>query len=181
MPAKYTPEKFKAMFWSKVDRSGDCWIWTAARTRHGYGVVGSGRGKEVVYAHRLTYEWAYGPISDGMYICHRCDTPSCVNPDHLFAGTQTDNMRDAARKQRTASGERSGSKRHPQRLTRGEQHPSAKLTDELVRTIRRRYAEDGVSCIALGREYGVSHTVISDIVRRLAWRHVTDTVTLEAA
>ena len=92
-------------FWDKVDRSGDCWNWTGALISTGYGhlSVGVGETKTQVLAHRLSYVWRYGPIPDGFYVCHRCDNPKCVRPEHLFLGNQTDNMRDMAAKGRHVS------------------------------------------------------------------------------
>lgn len=89
-------------FWGKVDRSGGCWLWTGATTPDGYGRF-SFRGK-TVYAHRFVWTLHNGTIPRSpaarRFICHRCDTPGCVNPDHLFLGTNSDNMRDAAEKKR---------------------------------------------------------------------------------
>lgn len=87
-------------FWSKVAKAGanDCWPWTGCRMRSGYGQH-SANGCRVL-AHRRAWELTNGPIPAGKYVCHHCDNPSCCNPAHLFLGTQTDNMRDAAGKGR---------------------------------------------------------------------------------
>lgn len=85
-------------FWAKVDRTASCWLWTAAKTPDGYGKLGIRCYME--YAHRLSWEMHRGPIPAGMLVLHRCDTPSCVNPAHLFIGTQFDNMQDMVAKGR---------------------------------------------------------------------------------
>lgn len=84
-------------FWAKVDRSGDCWLWTGC----GSGGYGQFRYKgPMVYAHRVAWEQANGPIPDGLDVLHRCDTPRCVNVGHLFLGTHLDNMTDMVAKGR---------------------------------------------------------------------------------
>lgn len=88
----------------------DCWIWTGAKNRDGYGSFWNGErlagrngkrgGPRMVLAHRWSFAHFIGAIPAGLYVLHRCDTPSCVNPDHLFLGTQADNVRDCANKGR---------------------------------------------------------------------------------
>ena len=90
---------------ARVDRNGDCWLWKGCQTK-GYGVVA--RSGRQTYAHRYAHEITHGPIPKGSYVCHRCDQPLCCRPEHLFLGSQTDNMRDAAAKGRVARGERNG-------------------------------------------------------------------------
>lgn len=87
-------------FYQKIDTAHetDCHIWIGYRNPAGYGVFIVDR--KPVGAHRMAWRLANGPIPDGMLVCHRCDNPSCVNPDHLFLGTQLDNMRDMVKKKR---------------------------------------------------------------------------------
>lgn len=93
-------------FWEKVDKSGDCWVWTAncTRDRNGkkqYGLISAGRrGEGMLYAHRVSWELHFGPVPEDLRVLHRCDNPQCVRPDHLFVGTQADNMADMVAKGR---------------------------------------------------------------------------------
>lgn len=89
-----------SLFWERVDTSGDCWIWTASKHPDGYGqVTWRWNGRNIVQTtHRFSYEINVGPIPPGMLVCHRCDNPPCVRPDHLFVGTHADNMRDKQQK-----------------------------------------------------------------------------------
>jgi len=96
-------------FWAKVDRSGDCWLWTAGvwKSRGGYGKFQAGSSRanaRVVYAHRQAWELTNGAIPEGAIVRHRCDNPPCVNPDHLVLGDQTDNLRDMQRRGRGRTG-----------------------------------------------------------------------------
>jgi hypothetical protein len=89
-------------FWSKVDKGNGtgCWLWTGSKSGSlGYGQVRNEQG-ESEFAHRLAWRMANGPIPDGLYVCHTCDTPPCVRPTHLFLGTALDNTRDAVSKGR---------------------------------------------------------------------------------
>lgn len=91
-------------FWAKVNKTDSCWLWTAYRNRKGYGEFGMGGHRGRMYlAHRVSWEMANGTIPDGMYVCHACDVPACVNPSHLWLGTATDNNRDMFAKGRAVS------------------------------------------------------------------------------
>lgn len=80
-------------FWARINKTETCWLWTGAKHQHGYGVLRPKDGP-MIRVHRLMWEREHGPIPKGMLVLHRCDTPSCVNPDHLFLGDQRENMRD---------------------------------------------------------------------------------------
>ncbi len=155
-----------ASFWSKVDRSGDCWEWTGCCfAGKEYGVFRC-RGKNL-RAHRYAYEITYGPIPAGLFVCHRCDNPRCVRPDHLFLGTAAHNSADMVAKRRQARGKRT----RPETRARGERHHKAKITAADVRDIRRLYAE-GVSQRTLADRYALAHSNVFAIVTRRSWRHV---------
>ncbi len=87
-----------ARFWQKVQKGDGCWEWQGSRNKLGYGIT-SLRGR-AIRAHRVSWEIVNGPIPDGLLVCHRCDNPACVRPDHLFLGTQIDNLRDMRTKGR---------------------------------------------------------------------------------
>ncbi len=136
-----------------VGEPDECWEWTGHRKAGGYGsFVLNGRSER---AHRASFIFFHGPIPTGMYVCHRCDNPGCVNPDHLFVGTATDNMQDMLRKGRGKI---------------GEQHGRHKLTEAQVVEIKE--ALPTVSQLSLSRKYGVSGHTIHAISRGWTWAHI---------
>jgi hypothetical protein len=143
-------------FWSKVDKTGNCWLWVAGRRGDGYGAFQVER-KRQMSAHRYSYEVHNGPIPAGMVVMHSCDQPLCVNPEHLSLGTNAENCADAARKGRRLP----GSKNH-----------QAKLNETQVIEMRERYARGGLTQRDLAQEYGVSMALVSFILTRRAWRHI---------
>ena len=130
-------------FWSRVDRSGDCWEWRGTRFANGYGAFWDGR--KTRKAHRIMYELVHGPLDDKL-VRHSCDNPPCCNPAHLLKGTHADNM--------------------------GERNPNAKLDWAKVRRIRQVYANSCTTMTKrlLAAEYGVTTTAITKIVRGDLWR-----------
>lgn len=164
-------QKIQRRFWTYVNKNGqtmahmesNCWEWTGGmRSPDGYG--GYWNGKTNVMAPRYSYELANGPITEGNFICHKCDNPYCIRPDHLFEGTSGDNSRDRTQKGRQKGGPERGSRHH-----------SSKLTEQDIIEIRKRWDTtpriNGLNKI-LSKEYNVSPTTISEIVNRKLWTHI---------
>lgn len=138
-----------------------CWLWLLSCNDRGYGLLQAGgyRG----YAHRFSYSTFKGTIPTGLDVCHTCDTPSCVNPAHLFLGTRSENMRDCMIKRRHAS------QKGRHYYSRGDAHPCSVLNETQVQAIledRKR------SCRWLAAQFGVSESTIKLIRRGETWRHV---------
>jgi hypothetical protein len=150
-----------------VDGQADgCWLWTGACNRRGYGQIGI--DYHTVYAHRAVYIAMIGPIPDGMNVCHHCDVPSCVNPEHLFLGTHTDNRHDAMRKGHVACGIHHGRYTHPESTARGSRNGQAKLTETDALAILASEA----STSSLSRRFNVSRYVIQRVRNGRSWKHV---------
>ena len=172
-------------FWAKVNKDGPmmphmetpCWAWTAYIGLHGYGNFKI--RQKFFKAHRASWMIHNGGIPHngsyhGICVCHRCDNRACVNPDHLFLGTQTDNILDMQSKGRGVQlcGDKHVSRLHPELLPRGESHGRAKLTALQVGEIRAIYASGGFAQRKLAAKFGVATTLISSIILRKIWRHI---------
>lgn len=141
-----------------VDEKTGCWNWVRARDSDGYGhFVLNGRWQK---AHRYAYERVHGPLAAGLKACHRCDNPPCVNPAHIFAGTNSDNMKDATRKGRAKAP-----------VFTGEAHGMAIVTEAEVLEIRRRRAA-GERRVDVARRIGISPELTYRIEKRKIWRHI---------
>ena len=134
----YQPKPLIERFWQYVEKGAECWWWTGYKDQKGYGVLLVDR--HTIKAHRIAYELLVGPIPDGKLICHHCDQPACVNPAHLFAGTNADNMRDMVMKDRRG-----------QKLTRAQV--------DAIRNDPRVYR-------IIASEYGISESYISQLKHR---------------
>lgn len=133
--------------------AGGCWKWTGQLDAWGYGRL-KWRGRKAL-AHRLSWESTRGPVPIGLWVLHRCDTPDCINPMHLFLGTEADNRADMF-----AKGRQGG--------PRGRANIHAKLTEDQVRAIRsdiRLHSE-------IAAEYGVGESAVRKIRNRESWRHL---------
>lgn len=145
---------FEERFWPKVDTGTDpnsCWLWTGAIKSNGYGHIGN-RGGPYLMAHRASWQLHYGPIPDGLCVCHRCDVRNCVRPDHLFLGNVRENLRDMMDKGRHTP------------------HPRL-LSNEDAGKIKRRL-ETGESHTSISRDYPVSVASIGMIARGRTYRDV---------
>lgn len=151
-------------FWSKVAISNnvlECWEWQRCKFKNGYGKFGlGGRKGGVVYAHRFAWELANEAIPGGLFVLHSCDNPACVNPHHLFLGTQQNNVEDMLNKQRN--------KKPP--IGKGESNPNHKLTEFQVAYIRKNYVRGTNSARILADELKVGISTIRRVVNHESWK-----------
>jgi hypothetical protein len=147
---RYQGRPLAERFIDRVTIDDGCWEWTGTRTPHGYGTIGAGgRGGRHRHAHRVAWELFYGPIPNGLEVCHTCDNRACVRPDHLWLGTHRENMLDMAAKGRAPRG-------------------FAKLTDSQVAEVRSSTQSNRQT----GELFGIDAAAVSRIRSRLSYRWV---------
>lgn len=159
-PKPWTREQWVAGFFNKVQKTESCWNWIGLTNNKGYGIINRHHSHRMTVASRVSWEIHRGPIPEGIFVCHHCDNPLCVNPDHLFLGSQTDNMRDCVKKGRLNVADH-----------RGKQNPFSKLTDSDIRCIRS--LANSLTQQAIADRFGIKQCHVSKIVLRQSWNHVS--------
>ncbi len=144
-------------------------MWLGCKGAKGYGHFFNGHGRRIERAHRLSWEFTYGPIPEGLHVLHHCDNPGCVNPNHLFLGSNADNVADSVKKGRRAN-------------QRGEKNGRAKLSEVDVNAIRSAYSKGFIAGVEmtevrLGIMFGVHNAQIGKIVNGKAWKHLLEKTT----
>ena len=141
-------------FWTKVQKTNTCWVWTAMHDKDGYGQISDKPRSSKRRAHCVSWELLHGAIPDEMLVLHSCDNPSCVRPEHLFLGTPKDNSKDMVLKNRQAKGSKQG---------------ISKLTENQVYIIKNKFDQ---TMRSLAKEFNVSEGTIWFIKHDLTWKHV---------
>ena len=143
-------------FWLNIRKTDNCWEWKLGKDKDGYGIIAI-NGKKTVRIHRLSYEINIGEIPEKMCVLHRCDNPSCANPNHLFLGKAKENAIDMVAKGRSLVGE----KNHKSKLKNGD-----------IFQIREMYDKKNISETELAKMFNVTQGMIGFIVRRESWTHI---------
>ena len=152
-------KRLNEAFFAKIYKSENCWEWSGSKNPKKYGVAHV-NGKQYL-AHRLSYEIFFGEIKDGLLVCHTCDNPPCVNPDHLFLGTPSENMIDMVNK-----------KRNKFPIQYGEDSPHSKLKTKNVLFIREKYSTNRMSISQLSKMFNVSTGTVYDVLKKRTWKNL---------
>lgn len=185
-PIPHLSESKKQIFLSRIDVRGpdECWPWTHGKFASGYGAYSIKHSP--FKAPRIMHFIHTGQDPLELNVLHHCDNPPCCNPRHLFLGSHADNVKDRDQKGRTASGDRSGSILHPERLARGdknwkhnhpetargERNPKHKLTEQEVLEIRRTYVKKYGTQKQFASKYGIDVLTLQRILNRERWKHL---------
>jgi hypothetical protein len=148
----------ESRFWTHVEKTGNCWVWTGKIGNKGYGYYTT--GQRHLLTHRYAYTITYGQIPSGKFVLHHCDNRACVRPDHLFLGTHRDNMDDMKRKGRQAHGARTH---------------TAILTEEQAIALLHEYAAGNHNQRALAEKYGVNFRSVWNLLHGETWKHLDRT------
>ena len=154
MITKQLVDRFNAKY--AVDKATGCWNWIASTAGKGYGQIKIPKTRKQIYAHRLSYLYHKGEIPDGMQVCHECDNPRCVNPEHLFLGTSEDNHQDMKSKDRHTKGERN----NQHKLTEADVEKAFDLDDA------------GMSSYKIAAELGIGQMTAWRIINGHRWEHI---------
>lgn len=158
-------------FWAKIRVCGseDCWPWTSTTFSFGHGCFYF--KYKLFKASRIAYYITYGIDPGNFMVLHNCDNPACCNPKHLSLGTTQDNTRDRTTRGRSAIGDKNGSRKHPEKLARGERSGMSKLTEYTIKDIKQQHSL-GKSGAELAREFGINKSTACRIIKGKSWAHM---------
>lgn len=155
---------WKERFESKIKIINECWEFNTAKDKDGYAKFWINELNRSIPAHRASYILYKGEFDKNLIVCHTCDNPCCVNPNHLFLGTQKDNMTDKVFKNRQAKGKTHRAYLYPEKIKKGEFNGNSKLSFTIANQIRLEYSIGNTSCKKLSKKYGISSSGIHKII-----------------
>ena len=163
------PAELRMRLWKhiSINHETGCWEWVGAKFKSGYGVIVLDRYRR---AHRVAYESYKGSIPEGLCVCHTCDFPACVNPDHLFAGTHAENMRDMGRKGRASN--ENALKALALDPVKGERHGMSRCTEAQVIEMRAMRSEKGITYTEMAARFGINYSTAAMAVTGKTWAHL---------